>query len=91
MEWKFKTKGLGLVIFEKGTEDTRYNMVFDMDSRTVSATCDRFVYRDENVLVPQSDEHIKHSCKYGHWEKEMMNLALEDIEFMHQTALELGL
>lgn len=91
MEWKFKTKGCGLVIYEKGTEDTYYRMIFDVESRTVDAICERFVYKDSNVLIPQSDEHIKYSCKYGHWETEQMPLSLEDIEFMHDMALKLGL
>ena len=91
MNWKFKTKGCGLVIYEKGTEDTSYFMVFDMGSRTVSATCERFISKSKNVFVPQTDEHIKHSCKYGHWQTETMDLDIEDIEFMHQMALELGL
>lgn len=91
MKWKYKTKGCGLVIYEKGTEDTHYQMIFDMESRTVYATCERFVYKASNVFIPQTDEHIKHSCNYGHWETEQMHLSLEDIDFMHDMALKLGL
>lgn len=91
MEWKFKTKGCGLVIYEKGTADTHYRMTFDIESKTVYAICERFVYKDSKGLIPQSDEHIKYSCKYGHWETEQMHLALEDVEFMHKMALKLGL
>lgn len=90
-EWILKTKGCGLVIYEKGTEDTHCQMIFDMESRTVYATCERFRYKDSNAFIPQSDEHIKYSCKYGHWETEQMHLSLEDIEFMHDMALKLGL
>lgn len=91
MDWKLKTEGCGLVIYEKGTEDTHYQMVFDMESRNVYAICERFVYKDSNVFIPQFDENIKHSCKYGHWETEQMHLSLEDIEFMHDMVLKLGL
>jgi len=91
--------------FKLISEDSRYatyahktdyddlSVNFDKELKCVNIHYAHFVL-EETKLEPQrkkeTDKWLKHSCKYGHWQSEVIVcLSAEDIEFINNKCKEL--
>lgn len=54
------------------------------DRNIINFEYSNFVLRDERMFEPmqnESNDWIKHSCKYGHWERQPFDYDAEILEF----------
>lgn len=81
------------VVYAYKTDYDDLSLIFNKELKSVDISYRRFVFKD-NSLEPQwkveTDEWLKHSCKYGHWQSEtIVCLSADDIDFINKKCKEL--
>lgn len=81
------------VTYAHKTDYDDLSVSFDKEMKCVNIHYARFVFK-EPTLEPQwkneTDEWLKHSCKYGHWQSEtIICLSAKTIEFINKKCKEL--
>ncbi len=81
------------VTYQYKTDYDDLSVSFDKELKCVNIHSTHFVIKDP-MLEPQrkreTDKWLKHSCKYGHWQSEVIVcLSAEDVEFINNKCKEL--
>lgn len=77
-----------IVCYKHADGGTELSMIFNKETKTVDIDLTIFHRNDEPTLEPMSED-AKYSAAYGHWQKEITCLGLEDIEFLYKKSREL--
>lgn len=77
-----------IVCYKHADGGTELSMIFNKETKTVDIDLTMFHRNDEPTLDPMSED-VKYSAAYGHWQKEITCLGLEDIEFLYKKSREL--
>ena len=77
-----------LVCYKHVGGGTELSMIFDKETKTVDIELSMFHRKDEPTLEPMN-ESTKYSAAFGHWQREITCLGLEDIEFLYKKSKEL--
>ena len=88
LEWKLKSESESSVLYEKGTRECMLNAFFDKQSKTVDIALYEWVSNGTPRLEPMSD-WIKYSAKYGHTQRTIPRLSVEDLEFLYKKSKEI--
>ena len=77
-----------IVCYKHADGGTELSMIFNKETKTVDIDLTIFHRNDGPTLEPMSED-AKYSAAYGHWQKEITCLGLEDIEFLYKKSREL--
>lgn len=77
-----------LVCYKHVDGGTELSMIFNKETKTVDIILSMFHRKDELTLEP-TNENAKYSAEYGHWQREITCLGLNDIEFLYKKSKEL--
>lgn len=77
-----------LVCYKHVDGGTELSMIFDKETKAVDIELSMFHRKDEPALEPMN-ESTKYSAAFGHWQREITCLGLEDIEFLYKKSKEL--
>lgn len=91
--FKLVSESDSYVTYAHKTDYDNLSVSFNKELKCVDISYAHFVFREAN-LEPQwkdeTDEWLKHSCKYGHWQSEtIICLSGEDIDFINKKCKEL--
>lgn len=85
MNWRKFMEDETTIIYEWiPSPEAKYRLFFDKVTCTCRYTLEHFVCK-EGMFIPQqqeTNEAVKWSCAYGHWEYEHPDLELELLEFV---------
>ena len=92
-DFKLVSKDSRFVTYAHKTDYDDFSVSFDTELKCVNVSYARWVFK-EAMLEPQwrneTDKWLKHSCKYGHWQSEVIVcLSAEDIDFINRKCKEL--
>jgi len=76
-----------LVCYKHKDGGTELSMIFNKEIKAVDISLMMFHRTDEPTLEPMGED--VYSAAYGHWQREITCLGLEDIEFLYQKSGEL--
>jgi len=63
---------------------------FDKETKSVDIHYAHFVFKEGMQWENETDEWLKHSCHYGHWQSEtIVTLSAEDIAFINRKCNEI--
>ena len=86
MEFKLKSTNDDCDVYEwiNKNETEKMTILHWKDKNIIHFDYFNFVLRDERMLVPmqnEKDDFAKHSCKYGHWQREQFDYDEKTLEF----------
>ena len=92
-DFKLVSESNSSVMYAHKTDYDNLSVCFNKKLKCVDLHYEHFVFK-EPTLEPQwkneTDEWLKHSCKYGHWQSEtIICLSAKAIEFINQKCKEL--
>lgn len=92
-DFKLVSEDSNYVTYAHKTDYDDLAVIFNKELKCVDISYAHFVFK-EATLEPQwkaeTDEWLKHSCKYGHWQHEtIICLSAEDIDFINKKCKEL--
>lgn len=81
------------LVYKFATDYDEVCVHFDLELKTYSANYHRWIDNDEPTFVPMNarPQNIKHSAKYGHWQRDMeyqFDIKLHNA--IHRQMIELG-
>lgn len=77
-----------LVCYKHADGGTELSMIFNKETKTVDIDLTMFHRNDTPTLEPMSED-VKYSASYGHWQRGITCLSLEEIEFLYKKSREL--
>ena len=86
MEFKLKSTSDDCDVYEwiNKNETEKMTILHWKDRNIINFEYFNFVLRDERMFVPMQNEKndfVKHSCKYGHWQREQFDYDEKTLEF----------
>lgn len=92
-DFKLVSESDSYITYVHKTDYENLSVSFDKEMKCVNIQYTHFVFK-EPVLEPQwkneTNEWLKHSCKYGHWQSEtIVCLSAKAIEFINKKCKEL--
>ena len=86
MEFKLKSTTDNCDVYEwiNKDESEKVTILHWKDKNIINFEYLTFVVRDQSLLVPMQNEKndwIKHSCKYGHWQRAQFDYDEKTLEF----------
>ncbi len=91
--FKLYNSGEDFLLYKYETDYDEVFIRFDLSKKTYSAESYMFIDNSDMVFVPmeQRPKNIKHSAKYGHWQREFTyGIEVKHFEAIHQQMIELG-
>lgn len=89
LQIKFISEDSKTVTYGYELECDKLYFHFDKEIKTVGISYMRFIHTNYDENWTTQAEHIKYSCKYGHWQAETPYISQQDAEFICQTLKEL--
>ena len=88
LQWKKVSEDSIRVTYEKGTRECKLVAHFDREMKAVEVELYEWVSNGTPRLEPMS-EFVKYSAKYGHTQRTIPTLSMEDVEFLYKKSKEL--
>lgn len=86
--WKMVSDTDSSVLYQKGTRDCMLSALFDKRNKAVDVWIDEWVSNGTPRLEPMC-EFVRYSAKYGHTQRTIPTLSMEDVEFLYKKSKEL--